>query len=185
MAKFLGYEDPRDTWKATGYVFDPCRVVLRAPQGGRVCLEEMAALGLDAEMGLGDCVVLLLPPSISWQEVEWMQDVLRAIPPRGCLSPMTEPERQPLAEKRMDVRQAALGRLDTVPLKEAAGRIAGVCAGCYPPGVPLVVPGEVLTEETVRRLTDAGPRGRFGTENDEREETIGCADVSCLIWTEP
>ncbi len=36
-----------------------------------------------------------------------------------------------------------------VPLESAAGRISGEYVCLYPPGTPIVVPGEILTEETV------------------------------------
>ena len=51
--------------------------------------------------------------------------------------------------------------------------MAAACAGCYPPGIPLVVPGEVISDETVQRLLDAGDENRFGTE----EGTIECVAV--------
>ena len=73
----------------------------------------------------------------------------------------------------MDVRKAALSETETVPLNQAAGRVAAACAGCYPPGIPLVVPGEVISDETVQRLLDAGDENRFGTE----EGTIECVAV--------
>ena len=73
----------------------------------------------------------------------------------------------------MDVRRAALARTESVPLTRAAGRVAAACVGCYPPGIPLVVPGEVISEKTVRRLLEAGEENRFGTE----EETIECVAV--------
>ena len=80
---------------------------------------------------------------------------------------------EPLPECVMDVRKAALSDMEAVPLEKSAGRVAAACAGCYPPGIPLVVPGEVISEETVQRLLEAGDENRFGTE----EGTIECAAV--------
>lgn len=39
-----------------------------------------------------------------------------------------------------------------IPLTEAAGRTAGAAVTPYPPGVPLVCPGEVFTEEDIRHI---------------------------------
>ena len=168
-----GYTDPRDIWKTSGQVFDPCRVVLSAPQGGDAFLRALAQRGMDAEMAMGSCVVLLLSPQISEEDVQKIADVLREIPPRGTAREEETAVREELPERVMDVRKAALSETETVPLNQAAGRVAAACAGCYPPGIPLVVPGEVISDETVQRLLDAGDENRFGTE----EGTIECVAV--------
>lgn len=168
-----GYTDPRDIWKTSGQVFDPCRVVLSAPQGGDAFLRALAQRGVDAEMAMGSCVVLLLSPQISEEDVQKIADALREIPPRGTAHEEETAVREELPERIMDVRKAALSETETVPLNQAAGRVAAACAGCYPPGIPLVVPGEVISDETVQRLLDAGDENRFGTE----EGTIECVAV--------
>ena len=169
----LGYTDPREKWAASGCVFDPCRLVLSAPQGGSTFLRQLAERGVDAEMAMGSCVVFLLSPQISWEGVGKTADVLRDIPAEGCAAENGEPVMEPLPECVMDVRRAALARTESVPLTRAAGRVAAACVGCDPPGIPLVVPGEVISEKTVRRLLEAGEENRFGTE----EETIECVAV--------
>ena len=168
-----GYTDPRDIWKTSGQVFDPCRVVFSAPQGGDTFLRELALRGIDAEMAMGSCVVLLLSPQIAEEDVQKIADALRDIPPRGTAHEEGIAVMEPLPERVMDVRKAALSDMEAVPLEKSAGRVAAACAGCYPPGIPLVVPGEVISEETVQRLLEAGDENRFGTE----EGTIECAAV--------
>lgn len=44
------------------------------------------------------------------------------------------------------------GRKEEVPLEESAGRFAGEFVNLYPPGVPLLVPGERITGELYRRV---------------------------------
>ena len=58
-------------------------------------------------------------------------------------------------------RQASRRRTVAVPLAEAAGRVAGEGAIPYPPGIPLIAPGERITTAVIaslRRLTAAGCR---------------------------
>lgn len=43
---------------------------------------------------------------------------------------------------------------EQVPLQEAVGRHAAEFINLYPPGVPLLVPGEVLKEQQVRQIAD-------------------------------
>ena len=60
---------------------------------------------------------------------------------------------------------------EEVPLHEAAGRVAAAYAGAYPPGIPLLVPGEEITGELtdrIRMLISAGAAvyGVRGSEGD-------------------
>lgn len=47
----------------------------------------------------------------------------------------------------------------TIPLREAAGRICGEYLYAYPPGIPYAVPGEVLTPDLLRFLKDMEKAG--------------------------
>lgn len=55
--------------------------------------------------------------------------------------------------RRMSVAQACAEEGRTVYLKDAKGKISAEYIWAYPPGVPLVVPGEELTEELLRGIT--------------------------------
>lgn len=48
---------------------------------------------------------------------------------------------------------------ETIPLATAAGRVAGQQLIPYPPGVPLVLPGERITEPLIQKLTDLQEQG--------------------------
>ena len=49
-------------------------------------------------------------------------------------------------------REAFFGPTEEVPADEAAGRIAAELATPYPPGVPVLVPGDLITKEAVEYL---------------------------------
>lgn len=44
------------------------------------------------------------------------------------------------------------GNREEIPLQESVGRLAGEFVSLYPPGVPVLVPGEKITEELYRRI---------------------------------
>lgn len=46
---------------------------------------------------------------------------------------------------RMTPREAAMEPGELIPLEKAAGRIAAAIIAAYPPGIPLVVPGELIS----------------------------------------
>jgi lysine decarboxylase len=56
-------------------------------------------------------------------------------------------------------RAAALGKKTTVNLPDAAGKTCAEMVMFYPPGIPLLMPGEMITQETIdvcRKLLAAG-----------------------------
>ena len=58
-------------------------------------------------------------------------------------------------------REAFLGESERVAVQDAVGRITCEAIAGYPPGVPALLPGERITEETVaylRELAAAGAR---------------------------
>lgn len=54
----------------------------------------------------------------------------------------------------MEVRDAYFAESEVVPTAEAIGRVSADSLAAYPPGVPNVLPGEVLTREVVHFLRD-------------------------------
>lgn len=54
---------------------------------------------------------------------------------------------------------------DTVslPLEETSGRICGEFAMCYPPGIPILAPGELITDEIIEYIKYAKEKGCFMT----------------------
>ncbi len=59
----------------------------------------------------------------------------------------------------MSLRKAFFAPREHVPLEHATGRVSACCAGAYPPGVPVIIPGQEITQESVgflRKLRDLG-----------------------------
>ena len=57
-----------------------------------------------------------------------------------------------LPPRKMSVSDARKGETKLMSIKDTKGRISAEYIWAYPPGIPLVVPGEELTEETLRSL---------------------------------
>ena len=55
----------------------------------------------------------------------------------------------PWGRLEMPPRQAFLGPQEAVPFADAVGRLAAESLAAYPPGIPNVLPGERLTQETI------------------------------------
>ncbi|MDO5336973.1 MAG: aminotransferase class V-fold PLP-dependent enzyme [Eubacteriales bacterium] len=62
----------------------------------------------------------------------------------------------------------------SLPVREAAGRISGEFVMCYPPGIPILAPGEEITEEIVEYIIYAREKGcsMQGTEDSKVERLM-------------
>ena len=168
----LGYADAHDMWRETGLQFDRTRLVIDAPQGGAALAEALQARGVDVEMHDLRRVVCILSAMDSPEDVLTLRDILKEIPPRRANIPAL-PMLTAIPDRAMEVRQAAMAEDENVPLTDCVGRVAAAPAGLYPPGVPLVCPGEVITQEIADRLINVKNQERFGVEGD----TLLCVSV--------
>lgn len=57
-----------------------------------------------------------------------------------------------IPKRRLSVSQALRGESGPISIKDSRGKISAEYVWAYPPGIPLIVPGEELSEETVRNL---------------------------------
>lgn len=162
----LGYADAHAAWADTGLQFDPTRLVIAAPQGGFALAQSLRQRGVDVEMADMQRVVLILSCMDEVEDILHLKDILRDVPPCAAALPAL-PDMRSLPEKALDLRPAVMAACEAVPLHQAAGRIAAASAGLYPPGIPLVCPGERISPEVIGLLQGAGSQERFGLEGDK------------------
>ncbi|MGY1785272.1 aminotransferase class I/II-fold pyridoxal phosphate-dependent enzyme [Geodermatophilus sp. SYSU D00698] len=62
-------------------------------------------------------------------------------------------------ENAMTPRDAFFGRVEQVPIAEAAGRVVAEMVSPYPPGVPVLAPGERVSQEALDYLTSGVEAG--------------------------
>ena len=79
-----------------------------------------------------------------------------------------------LPESLMPIHQAVTARGDFCPLEDAVGKISGEYVWAYPPDTPLLVPGEVIDEGTIRAI-----RAQKGLRSGRGKipQKIFCIDV--------
>src|SRR3954470_2807954 len=62
-------------------------------------------------------------------------------------------------ENAMTPREAFFARVEQVPIAEAVGRVVAEIVSPYPPGVPVLAPGEIVNREAVDYLTSGVQAG--------------------------
>jgi len=63
----------------------------------------------------------------------------------------------------MTPKKAFYSNKKQVPIKESAGHICGEFVMCYPPGIPILAPGEKITDEIINYISYAKEKGCFMT----------------------
>ena len=56
-------------------------------------------------------------------------------------------------------QEAFYAEKESIPLMEAEGRICSEFVMCYPPGIPILAPGERITSDILRYITYAKEKG--------------------------
>lgn len=71
----------------------------------------------------------------------------------------------------MTPQKAFYSNKEQIPLEQTAGRVCGELVMCYPPGIPILTPGEKITEEIIEYINFARERGCSlqGTKDPEVE----------------
>ncbi|HWX74047.1 MAG TPA: DegT/DnrJ/EryC1/StrS family aminotransferase [Solirubrobacteraceae bacterium] len=87
--------------------------------------------------------------------------------PEGGESTFAAPP--PWGELVLTPREAYLGPQEVLPAQRAVGRIAAESLATYPPGIPNVLPGELLTAETLAYVQDTLEQGGHVRGASDRE----------------
>lgn len=153
--------------------FDPTKVVLRANQLGISGIDLENALGehgIRVEMADSDTVVFLATLADSAEVFDQLAQIVIEITRR--LQGTSRPSATALSwsvvpQVKISMREAYFATTEMVSEREAIGRISADLIAPYPPGVAVVAPGEILTDQIVtglRQSKDAGVRIAYATD---------------------
>ncbi|MEE0433793.1 MAG: aminotransferase class I/II-fold pyridoxal phosphate-dependent enzyme [Peptococcaceae bacterium] len=136
---------------------DPFKLYLHcAHASGETLAQLLAAEGVDAEMADGSGCLLML--GLDGVDAA-LEKALFAVD--AALAQVQEPLPAPCylqtpPERVVSLADAWLAPRRTLPLSEAVGEVAAALVEAYPPGIPLVLPGERITEAVVQAWTASG-----------------------------
>ncbi len=130
---------------------DPTRFVFCTPDGF-AAQRALEAGDVYVEMADRGHLVCILTCMDGPQDFARLSAALDSLP-AGRVS---FPPPPPLPEAVLTPRQALFSPSERLPLERAAGRISAQQIAPYPPGVPIVAPGERITKKTVAYFNDIG-----------------------------
>ncbi|MCD8341959.1 MAG: aminotransferase class V-fold PLP-dependent enzyme [Clostridiales bacterium] len=135
---------------------DPCRLTLCVPDGeglNRGLMER----GIYPEMADRSHVVCILTEADGAESFARLREGLDALGLRGQARPDSPaPALPPLPEQVCPPRAALLAPAESVPWEAAPGRVAAEQLAPYPPGVPVVAPGERISKKVLAYLEEMG-----------------------------
>ncbi|WP_308288578.1 aminotransferase class I/II-fold pyridoxal phosphate-dependent enzyme [Microbacterium resistens] len=139
---------------------DPLRVSIDVGAAGlhghTVREELLRTAGIMTEISTGSCVVAFVGPGTT-PDVDRFVAALDALRPVGDLAARREAGSIALPKTGAAVmrpRDAAFAHTEVVPAAFAVGRVSADSLAAYPPGIPNVLPGEILTAETIGFLRE-------------------------------
>ena len=153
--------------------FDPTKIILRANQLGASGVAIESALGehgIRVEMADQDTVVFLATLADTRADFDEVADLLIEIARSQQSAPRptaTALSWSVVPTIGISMRDAYFASTELVTATDAVGRISADLIAPYPPGVAVIAPGEILTEQIVQGLSasqKAGVRIAYATD---------------------
>ena len=158
--------------------FDPSKIVVRTGVIGADGIgveQDLLAKGIRLEMTDQDTIVAIMSLVDSDEEIDVLVDALisslsrRAGTPRP---PVTAFSWSIVPETVRSLREAFFAPVEMVSAARAVGRISADLISPYPPGVPVVAPGEIITAPIIVGLHEClalGTRVAYATDPTLKE----------------
>ena len=142
---------------------DPLRLTLETGAlglSGQTAEAYFRRQGCQAEYADGSYIVFILTPFHTETELDRLADAIRRLPGQAK-EPAAGPIRPafssfPQTERVLTLRQAVLRPAELLPTEQTLGRVAAETACPCPPGVPVILPGEKITQEALQVLLASG-----------------------------
>ena len=139
---------PRDSLR-----LDPTRLTLHSSDGFALT-DALRKQGVYCEMADRGHVVCILTCADGKTELSRLERALTETALTGSSAAFPSPPETPRAARTP--RQALFASRETIPLTGSAGRISACQIAPYPPGVPVIAPGELIEKKHLAYLTEIG-----------------------------
>ncbi len=126
----------------------------------------------DIQMELGDLgnVLAIISPGDRWKDIERLVSALAEIKRRYGDEGKSELGHEYINPQIvLSPKQAFYGEQETVKITESAGRVSCEFVMCYPPGIPIIAPGELLTPEIIENIAYSKKSGCFMTGTEDMD----------------
>lgn len=137
------------------YAFDPTKVTVNVQGLGMSGyeMENILRTEFKLQVELSDLynVIFLITIGDSWESVSYLVDCVREIASRRKAGKVIKfcPPLPEIPQMVVSPREAFYSSTRVLELQKAAGEISAESIMAYPPGIPLICPGEKITQEII------------------------------------
>lgn len=144
------------------YAFDPTKVCIHVRKLGITGYdaENWLRQEYNIEVELSDLynILCLITPGDTKETVDILLNALRRLSELNYnirqANELVVVEIPEIPQLSLSPRDAFYGETETIPFKESAGRIIAEFIYVYPPGIPILLPGEVISQENIDYILD-------------------------------
>ena len=134
---------------------DPTRLTVCCPDG-RALEQALQARNIWPEMADAGHVVFILTCADDQSSIDRLAQALEELSLTGTARPVLSIAPAPAPRRVLSVRQALFSPVERLPLARAEGRVAARAVAPYPPGVPVIAPGEQVEKKLLSYLNEIG-----------------------------
>ena len=134
--------------------------------------QQLSLQGIDIEYAQGGHLLLVVSPGFKKKDTQRVVEAIMRLPQSTDAGELLQP---PFPEVVINPRKAYYGKSELMSPVDAIGRVAAGMVVSYPPGIPLLAPGELITKEIVAHLFSACAAGVHFRGLDEKGRIRACA----------
>lgn len=138
-------------------VEEPLKLCICPPKAGwqtTQMLAKLASAGILPEFSDENYIVLMASPYNQPQDFVLLRSVLTQFPQKKRL--LISYKEYTLPKQTVSIRDALLGEKKLLPIEHTVGRICASLAVPCPPGMPIALPGEVISREIAKQYASGG-----------------------------
>lgn len=145
-----------------GYSLDLSRYLILLPKGysGHKLLEYLRKKKIQAEMSTSVAVVLILSPFNTNEDFERLYNSIEELELNILKGNINSKYYSLIAEKSLEPYEVFKKPYENIILDNCVGKIAKEAIIPYPPGIPLICAGEVISTEAIKVVKDYIVNGR-------------------------
>ncbi len=136
---------------------DHLRITINARECGYTGFEyakQLRIAGIECEWADDTYIVLLFSAATTIEDIQRAEMGIMFIPMKTPLPPVQRPVVKPTAD--IPVYDAVFRRRKIIPLEQAGGSVCAEISAPCPPGIPLIMPGEIIGHNEMSMLKSYG-----------------------------
>lgn len=156
----LGLLNPSDL--PLGYSLDPSRLTIRIDEDTHAFIQQLESKSVFPEMCFGKNVLFILTVADCNEDLDFLAKAIKSSANYVSLSQKEKTlalKYDFTTQQELTLFESSLMRKEIYLLKDAVGCICGEQVTPYPPGIPLLVPGELVTKEKYEYLQELIDKG--------------------------